>query len=66
MADSQKPEDLDAETREHLGERTLVLAEDVFRLNDPHLDAIMRELMLRVGQMIAQNLDAAPGEGRVQ
>jgi hypothetical protein len=65
MAEAQKPEDLDAQTRAHLGERTLVLAEDVFRLNDPHLDAIMRELMLRVGRLIARDLDKPAGCDRV-
>jgi hypothetical protein len=66
MADLQGAEDLDTETREQLGERTLALAEDVFRLNDPHLDAIMRELMLQVGKVIAQNLDAPVSGDRVQ
>lgn len=66
MADSQATKDLDVATRERLGERTLALAEDVFALADPHLDAIMRELMLRVGQVIAGNLDAPSGGVRVQ
>ncbi|WP_156647636.1 hypothetical protein [Methylobacterium sp. Leaf87] len=57
---------MDAAAREQMGERTLALAEDIFTLADPHLDAIMRVLMLRVGRVIARNLDEPAGEGRVQ
>nr|USU32867.1 hypothetical protein NG677_03985 [Methylobacterium sp. OTU13CASTA1] len=66
MPDKLKPKDLDAATRERLGEHTVVLAESVFALGDPHLDAIMRVLMLRVGRVIAKNLDEPAGKGRVQ
>lgn len=66
MADSKETKDLDVATRERLGERTLALAEDVFALGDPHLDVVMRDLMLRVGRVIALNLDAPPGGGRMQ
>ncbi|TXM72823.1 hypothetical protein FV218_12520 [Methylobacterium sp. WL69] len=57
MPDPQDPKDLDVATRERLGELTLALAEDVFALRDPHLDAIMRDLMLQVGRVIARNLE---------
>lgn len=66
MADSQEMKDLDAATRERLGERMLALAEDVFALGDPHLDVVMRDLMLRVGRVITRNLDAPPGGSRAQ
>jgi hypothetical protein len=61
-----KPKDLDAAARERLGERTIALAEDVFALNDPQLAGLMRALMLRIGVVIARNLDEPAGEGRVQ
>ncbi|MCJ2083534.1 hypothetical protein [Methylobacterium sp. J-090] len=57
MSDPQDPEDLDAAARERLGERTPALAEDVFALKAPPLDAITRALMLRVGRVIEWNLD---------
>ncbi|MDO9428483.1 MAG: hypothetical protein Q7T93_16825 [Methylobacterium sp.] len=57
MPDSQEPKDLDAVTRERLGERTLALAEDVFAIGDQYLDAVMRDLMLQVGRVIARNLE---------
>jgi hypothetical protein len=57
MSDPQDPKDLDIATRERLGELTLALAEDVFALGDPYPDAIMRDLMLRVGRVIAWNLE---------
>lgn len=66
MPDSQEPKDLDATTRERLGQVTLALAEDIFAIGDPDLDAIMRTLMLRVGRVIARNLDEPQGGGWAQ
>ena len=57
MPNPQDPKDLDFAIRERLGELTLALAEDVFAPGDPYLDAIMRDLMLRVGRVIAWNLE---------
>lgn len=62
MPGSREPNNLDAATRERLGERTLALAEMVFAIGDPHLAELMRALMLEAGRMIARNLDDAQSE----
>lgn len=64
MSDRRKPISLDAETRERLGECTLALAEEIFRIGDPHLIQQMRELMLQIGRVIARNFE--PEDGPVQ
>lgn len=62
MNESILPDDLDAQARERLGRLTLALAEDIERLNDPSVTAVMKALMREIGRVIAHNFDDDLGD----
>lgn len=66
MSNPRELKDLDVAARERLDEHTLALAEDVFALGDPRLDAVIRDLMQSIGRVIAWNLDEPSSGGQLQ